>query len=773
MKNTNLNTTLQDDDSNLGVTFIQDRQPKLKAGEFTVEITQQTGGQVDDRSVGGKDGYFEISKSFYVGGERFKLSPEILHTMSPAPAYAGDVSNRLPNIVITDPHYPWLRLAGSSGDKKTPWIGLLLFYGNEAVPEIKNINLGDLKESSTDRLFCSVNELEHGQDDTDTCQIIDVDVTTFNAIAPSSDDLPYLAHVRKVDVINKACKREYEHHPKKGITLKTQEPQQEFSVVVCNRLPKADTACHLFLVSFEDMGDKLPDDNGASNFEPGVETVRLVVLKNWEFYCTQIENKIADSLNNWNRKSRAMIGKPYSSPITLNFDRVGTEQPEPNIMDAFLNGYVPLNHEMRNGGNTVSWLRSPFIPVEVDKVLEAPFKGADELMRYNPDTGMFDATYASAWQLGKLLALQNKGFAEQLYHWKEKQKAEQIAVVEQSALKEALGLPDTEEDAISKQVLKTKCLPMMEGLFKNEKSRFLKNENLQTKRKEAIEETLNGVEQSDLDAVKSTSETDDKSIIRWLADLGLFYGVPYRYLVPNSDLLMDESIKIFYVDPNYIEALVDGAFSIGRSLHFDEAMDKATFSKLSGKINHTKRNLRRRMFGMNETHYKDAPMTGFLLNSRIVDDFPGLEVIGKNEAGEELPILRMERLSDGILLCIFHGLLTSIVFQQPAEGLKYGLDGTPGNYKQTLRNQNPTNEEYKLGQIDPSATVEVNTFRGDNRVLQVAKLAPSIYYALINYENELAEYMDELTSADFALQMSEGAEQITLDHFKKTKDGYS
>src|SRR5882724_11094922 len=49
----------------------------------------------------------------------------------------------------------------------------------------------------------------------------------------------------------------------------------------------------------------------------------------------------------------------------------------------------------------------------------------------------------------------------------------------------------------------------------------------------------------------------------WLTDLCLLYGVPFHNLVIDDRMLPPESIRFFYIDRNWIEALVDGVFSVG------------------------------------------------------------------------------------------------------------------------------------------------------------------------------------------------------------------
>ena len=46
-------------------------------------------------------------------------------------------------------------------------------------------------------------------------------------------------------------------------------------------------------------------------------------------------------------------------------------------------------------------------------------------------------------------------------------------------------------------------------------------------------------------------------------------GIPYRYLVPDPSLLPNESVRFFQIDQNWIKAFICGAFSIGHTIEYD------------------------------------------------------------------------------------------------------------------------------------------------------------------------------------------------------------
>ncbi len=65
----------------------------------------------------------------------------------------------------------------------------------------------------------------------------------------------------------------------------------------------------------------------------------------------------------------------------------------------------------------MSWYRGPLVPVVIPAAtLNLIFANADEALQYDAKTGLLDASYAAAWQLGRLLALQAPEFARTLFH---------------------------------------------------------------------------------------------------------------------------------------------------------------------------------------------------------------------------------------------------------------------------------------------------------------------------------------------------------------------
>src|SRR5215510_8826817 len=118
------------------------------------------------------------------------------------------------------------------------------------------------------------------------------------------------------------------------------------------------------------------------------------------------------------------------------------------------------------------------------------------------------------------------------------------------------------------------------------------------------------------------------SLKKWLSRLMLLYGVPINYLVPDERMLPPESIRFFYLDMNWVDALIDGAFSIGRNLTTTE---NATSTNLDAALTPTVQqqslmqvtNMRATALGTTAPEASLQVVSGFLLRSSIVSAYKG------------------------------------------------------------------------------------------------------------------------------------------------------
>ena len=79
---------------------------------------------------------------------------------------------------------------------------------------------------------------------------------------------------------------------------------------------------------------------------------------------------------------------------------------------------------------------------------------------------------------------------------------------------------------------------------------------------------------------------------RFLARLRLLHGVPFSYLVPDAELLPPESIRFFYIDRAWTDALVQGVLSVGTITTADRAQLEAVYPHIRDEVDETERTIR-------------------------------------------------------------------------------------------------------------------------------------------------------------------------------------
>ncbi|HEY0321629.1 MAG TPA: hypothetical protein VGC66_11770 [Pyrinomonadaceae bacterium] len=649
-----------DAQSNAGVVeFMQYHKPGLPDGDYVITVTQ---------TVSVADTSFTATKNFTVAGERFELNPSDIHAVFPPDGNLGEHYNVLPHIILNRSTLPWERRAQDESSD-VPWLALLLFDETEK-PQPRILTVDELLKPLAGAPKFPALALEKAQHREDKLTVIDIKKSLLEGIMPTAEELRLLAHVR--------LGKDPEQDP----------TGEELAVIISSRLPQKGKGSTAHLVSIEGRLKQSEFDYQGAGQD---DLIRLISLKSWSFTCEDPKKSFKGLLLNLNQR-----GTP---PNTLRLPESANVAGNAQAEKFLSRGYVLLPHHLRHrdkthGGKTASWYHGPLIPGEsTSPEISLPVPAADELLRYDPAISMFDISYAAAWEMGRLLALQNKAFSTSLYQWK-RLHAQQLAQVE-------------------------------------EKLTHLPFQKTTTTEAPPLPDTVSS----------------------WFESLRKLEGIPFDYLVPDERMLPVESIRFFRVDNAWVGCLLDGAFSIGRVASSDYVRDQSHGEKSPAAT-------------------PAETVTGFLLRSEVVAGWPSLLVDAYSDQEGNHPIisLRMERLSAGVLICLFKGEMKRVEIHQKPETLHFGFDEHTENEKPPsgfYKNLRDPNSGSQLISGDPlTNNVEVNAYgssksqwRSDSqRVLNVSSFAQAIKDKLLT--DKLLEQSSPFTSAQFALQMVEGVEKI-------------
>jgi hypothetical protein len=235
------------------------------------------------------------------------------------------------------------------------------------------------------------------------------------------------------------------------------------------------------------------------------------------------------------------------------------------------------------------------------------------------------------------------------------------------------------------------------------------------------------------------TDPDEQEIVGWLTRLHRLEGVPFHYLVPDGAMLPAESIRFFQVDPNWLDALLDGAFSVGGPPSGTDA-DRPRTATPSG----------------------PQELGGFLLRSAAVSGWPGMEAhaYGDPAGTDPLAQVRLERIAPSILLGLYAGVVRRLELTEPAEALHFGADAAgPGRWTKTLRYAQSGNG-HVIGEPVAAPAVPVPLRPTPNRaVLRAADLAAAIDPLVWPGPRPAPDPFDP---GLFALEMVEGVQAVAF-----------
>jgi hypothetical protein len=169
-----------------------------------------------------------------------------------------------------------------------------------------------------------------------------------------------------------------------------------------------------------------------------------------------------------------------------------------------------------------------------------------------------------------------------------------------------------------------------------------------------------------------------------LAELRLLERIPFAYLVADSALLPLESIRFFYLDRRWTDAVVQGALSVGAANSNDRSQLEQLHQIVRGEVDEAERNVR--AVGGEGATSTSGTITGFLMRSRAVSGWPGMHVRAYDRELAEgdnaivpasdtrrLRLLRLERLAPAVLLALFDGVPAIVHVEEPRRGIQFGI----------------------------------------------------------------------------------------------------
>ena len=254
-----------------------------------------------------------------------------------------------------------------------------------------------------------------------------------------------------------------------------------------------------------------------------------------------------------------------------------------------------------------------------------------------------------------------------------------------------------------------------------------------------------------------------RPLLDWLTQLTLLYGVPFEYLVADPRLLPLESMRFFHMDRNWLRRAVDGALSTATLSTAEAIFNETLFEAVYAEIEANQQALRPKLRAkpLPDAVIVPAAYTGLLFRSVVVAGWPGLEILARR-GGKPVDLLRMDRLSETILLVIFAEQPDEIAFIEPSEGLHFGLlpvEGKTGAWQVNLRGLGlggyaPGTQIQQAGQNLRGPVMMRDGAGQPDGVVRVAETAAALAAAM---PQTALPPSGQLSAAGFALQMVRGA----------------
>jgi hypothetical protein len=441
-------------------------RPPLVGGEYRLRVSTQVTIANDTQPLDGQDFFFNVE------GPRFSLAPNEVAGVFPPRGGHGAFDAALPHVALGRRTLPWERPLADAytappGQTPYPFVALVLLDTTEC--EIKrNMALEDVVPAAVFQRL--------GRPAGIRCDAVEADERLLRDILPMPDELQLLTHVRRVNVDD----RELAAGDSDGyfaVVMGNRIPRPGATYIAClvsveertDLLPTTDVVVvggfdHFIdpaLVEIATASALSPSSLGTSitaadadrlvRVEPNAVTAKNV-LGNVSLPTadTGDDDERADRLRDFRLSGDAFAQKskqqvdlasvslhPKARLVllhswTFTCEGDGTFRELMQRLDVGMigdvdaasklavtdTGHIQIGVTDRLGAPEQSWYRGPLVSQPLTRDPLGPYHSADQARRVVAETGAENISYASAFEVGRLLAAADARLAQELMRWR-------------------------------------------------------------------------------------------------------------------------------------------------------------------------------------------------------------------------------------------------------------------------------------------------------------------------------------------------------------------
>ncbi|KAF8418703.1 hypothetical protein EV426DRAFT_311117 [Tirmania nivea] len=669
-------------------------KPSLVAGTYDVTTEQYISNGTH------KALKLTAAQSFTVVAPQFALPVGAIHSQYPPEGHA-DVVETLPHVVLTDPHLPWERIATDKkqpdeGFNTIPWLALMVFTPEELqLPEdhplLRNqtetktvtLSLARLLEQSVSRVIPR-SFLENNPDT--EADFIFIEPGIFNELMTEYDPeilkegaqdkcsvsrYKWLAHVRNINTLGMADSGEFE------------DEEGVFGVVVAHRAGPMDNEVAKPLIAHLVSIEYVAGTPWPLALD---KRVALTSLYSWTYMSLPADSFSVGQAMVHLGDTMAMLRPPQPT-----IDRLLADNQTKWIGQRLNDGYTLAKYRTSTGEISAALYRGPFAPTTIEHKLKTMSFFGTELQVMDKQTGLMDLTYCIAWHVGRTQALGDQAFTAALGRLrtaihreglklaqKEALKAENHPVVD---LKDALGSLSRGIRTLNEisSGTSTRNVPGHAVRWVRDAAEPLDvsfaSPAVSTRFKAAANTVMAELSSSKdgnvYNEINAHNFPDWPIVMSWVLDRMYLGNLPSQYIVPDPTHLPRESLRFFHIDPNWVEALIDGGLAVANQVEKDDDKIRACIKDAITKY------LQTPMGEGPGAYLPQVPTHGFLMRSELVTKYPDLilEAPFTDTSEEEMElkpasILRQENLDSTVLLALFDRVpgspdFKTLIFRQP------------------------------------------------------------------------------------------------------------